>query len=87
LDRGDRLARVGVALRADAEEQLVAVRVRERPRTVGVCDVGLAAAILIDATIVRMVLVPALMRLLGERAWWTPRRWAERPTAVDGAAA
>jgi RND superfamily putative drug exporter len=36
--------------------------------------IGLAAAILIDATIVRMVLVPALMRLLGERAWWAPRR-------------
>ena len=35
--------------------------------------IGLATAILIDATIVRMILVPAVMRLLGERAWWTPR--------------
>lgn len=41
--------------------------------------IGLAAAIVIDAVIVRMVLVPALMRLLGERAWWTPRGWAARP--------
>ncbi len=41
--------------------------------------IGLAAAILIDATIVRMILVPALMRLLGERAWWTPRLLAARP--------
>jgi RND superfamily putative drug exporter len=36
--------------------------------------IGLAAAILIDAAIVRMILVPAVMRLLGERAWWRPGR-------------
>jgi uncharacterized membrane protein YdfJ with MMPL/SSD domain len=35
--------------------------------------VGIAAAILIDATIVRSLLVPALMRLLGEWNWWRPR--------------
>ncbi|HTU14000.1 MAG TPA: MMPL family transporter [Solirubrobacterales bacterium] len=34
--------------------------------------VGLAAAILIDAVIVRLILVPAVMALLGDRAWWTP---------------
>jgi RND superfamily putative drug exporter len=34
---------------------------------------GTAAAVLIDATIVRALLVPALMRLLGERNWWAPR--------------
>ncbi len=34
---------------------------------------GLAAAILIDATIVRMVLVPATMELLGDLNWWFPR--------------
>ena len=39
--------------------------------------VGLATAILIDATIVRMVLVPAVMELLGEKAWWAPR-WFKR---------
>ncbi|MCI0687729.1 MAG: MMPL family transporter [Sporichthyaceae bacterium] len=38
---------------------------------------GLAAAILIDATIVRAVLLPAVMALLGERNWYLPRwlRW------------
>jgi len=36
--------------------------------------VGLAAAILIDATIVRAVLLPATMKLLGERNWWLPQR-------------
>jgi RND superfamily putative drug exporter len=36
--------------------------------------IGLAAAILVDATIVRLVLVPALMQLLRRRAWWMPRR-------------
>ena len=32
-----------------------------------------AAAIFIDATVVRMLLVPAVMHLLGRRNWWMPR--------------
>jgi uncharacterized membrane protein YdfJ with MMPL/SSD domain len=36
--------------------------------------VGLAVAILIDATLVRAVLLPAAMKLLGERNWWLPKR-------------
>jgi uncharacterized membrane protein YdfJ with MMPL/SSD domain len=36
--------------------------------------VGLAAAILIDATIVRAVLLPATMKLLGKRNWYLPKR-------------
>jgi putative drug exporter of the RND superfamily len=35
--------------------------------------VGLAAAVLLDATIIRAVLLPAVMALLGERNWWLPR--------------
>jgi RND superfamily putative drug exporter len=38
---------------------------------------GLASAIVIDATIVRMVLVPATMALLGRANWWLPR-WLDR---------
>jgi RND superfamily putative drug exporter len=38
---------------------------------------GLATAIFVDATVVRMVLVPATMELLGERNWWLPR-WLDR---------
>ncbi len=38
---------------------------------------GLAIAVLIDATIVRMLLVPATMELLGDRNWWIPR-WLDR---------
>ena len=34
--------------------------------------IGLAAAIFLDATVVRMVLVPAVMQLLGSRNWWFP---------------
>ena len=39
--------------------------------------VGLAIAVLIDATLIRGVLLPASMKLLGERNWWLPRglRW------------
>ncbi len=35
--------------------------------------IGLAAAVLLDATVVRMVTVPAVMTLFGRRAWWLPR--------------
>jgi putative drug exporter of the RND superfamily len=37
---------------------------------------GLATAVLIDATLVRSVLVPASMKLLGDRNWYLPR-WLE----------
>jgi RND superfamily putative drug exporter len=40
--------------------------------------VGLSAAILVDATVIRLVVLPAVLVLLGERAW--PRR-ARRPGA------
>jgi uncharacterized membrane protein YdfJ with MMPL/SSD domain len=36
--------------------------------------VGLAVAVLLDATIIRGVLLPATMSLLGDRNWWLPRR-------------
>jgi RND superfamily putative drug exporter len=36
--------------------------------------VGLAAAILLDATVVRMVLVPATMKLLGNWNWYLPKK-------------
>ncbi len=35
--------------------------------------VGLAVAIALDATLVRLIMLPAVLTLLGERAWW-PRR-------------
>jgi RND superfamily putative drug exporter len=45
--------------------------------TAKLIGLGLAAAILIDATVVRMVLVPATMELLGEANWWLPG-WLDR---------
>ena len=39
--------------------------------------VGLSVAVLLDVTLVRMVLVPAAMSLLGHRAWWLPA-WLDR---------
>jgi uncharacterized membrane protein YdfJ with MMPL/SSD domain len=39
--------------------------------------IGLSVAILIDATLVRLVLVPAVMELLGDRNWWLPG-WLDR---------
>ena len=49
----------------------------EFERTMKMMGIGLATAILLDATIVRMVLVPGTMELLGDRNWWLPR-WLDR---------
>ena len=43
--------------------------------------VGMLVALLVDATLVRLVMVPATMKLLGRANWWAPgplRRWWER---------
>ncbi|WUJ71341.1 MMPL family transporter [Kribbella soli] len=45
--------------------------------TVKMLAVGMAVAVLIDASVVRMILVPSVMTLLGDRAWWLPR-WLDR---------
>ncbi len=49
----------------------------ESDRTIKLFGLGLAVAVLLDATIVRMLLVPATMELLGDRNWWLPR-WLDR---------
>ena len=41
--------------------------------TVSQLGIGLTIAVLLDATVVRIVLLPALMLLIGERVWWLPR--------------
>ena len=42
-----------------------------------IIGIGMAAAVIIDATIIRLVLVPSTMELLGDRNWWMPR-WLDR---------
>ncbi len=49
----------------------------EDDRILKLFGIGLAVAVLLDATLVRMLLVPATMELLGERNWWLPR-WLDR---------
>ena len=64
----------------------------EDDRIVKLFGLGLSMAVLLDATLVRMLLVPATMELLGERNWWLPG-WLDRilpvlhveGSAVDGA--
>jgi RND superfamily putative drug exporter len=46
-------------------------------RIIKLFGLGLAAAIFIDAVVIRSVLVPALMQLFGRRAWWLPT-WLDR---------
>ena len=45
--------------------------------------VGLGVAVLLDVTLVRMILVPAAMSLLGHRAWWLPRPLARVLPTID----
>jgi RND superfamily putative drug exporter len=55
-------------------------------RIVSAIGIGLGIAVLIDAFVVRLTLVPALMRLVGDRNWWYPR-WADKLTpnvSVEG---
>jgi putative drug exporter of the RND superfamily len=57
-------------------------------RIVAMIGIGLAVAVVVDAFVVRLTLVPALMTLLRDRNWYYPR-WAERVTprlSVEGAA-
>ncbi|MGN9780837.1 MMPL family transporter [Nonomuraea sp. ZG12] len=41
-------------------------------RALQIMGIGLAAGVLVDATVVRLILVPAAMEVLGERNWWFP---------------
>ena len=61
--------------------------VLEDDRVAKLFGLGLALAVLLDATVVRMLLVPATMELLGDRNWWIPA-WLDRiipKLNVDGA--
>jgi RND superfamily putative drug exporter len=51
--------------------------VLEDDRVLRMFGLGMAVAVLLDATLVRMLLVPATMELLGARNWWMPR-WLDR---------
>ncbi|HWC80178.1 MAG TPA: MMPL family transporter [Pseudonocardiaceae bacterium] len=57
-------------------------------QTMRFLGVGMIVALLLDATVVRMMLVPAVLRLLGRAAWWAPgplRRWQQRVGAHESA--
>jgi RND superfamily putative drug exporter len=46
-------------------------------RPLRIFGLGMATAVLVDATVVRLMLVPSIMQLLGRAAWWMPR-WLDR---------
>lgn len=46
-------------------------------RALRIFGLGMAAAVFVDATVVRLLLVPAVMQLLGRTAWWIPA-WLDR---------
>ncbi len=48
--------------------------------TVAQFGIGLTVAVLLDATVIRLILLPILMRLVGPRVWWLPGRTEAAPT-------
>lgn len=68
LERTGRITTTAALLLCVAIGSLVSSRLPNARELV----LGVVAAVLIDATIVRALLVPALMRLLGEANWWSP---------------
>ena len=50
--------------------------------TIKALGLGMAIAVVVDATLVRALVVPALMRLLGRANWWAPR-WLRRRRLVE----
>ncbi len=51
--------------------------------TVSQLGIGLSVAVLLDATVVRILLLPALMLLIGDRVWWLPEPLARRLPQID----
>jgi putative drug exporter of the RND superfamily len=51
--------------------------------TISQLGTGLTVAVLLDATVVRIVLLPALMLLLGDRVWWLPRSLEQALPKID----
>ena len=75
----DGLAKTARVITAAAAIMVVvfAAFLLEDDRVIKLFGVGLASAVLLDATVVRMLLVPATMELLGDRNWWLPG-WLDR---------
>ena len=85
LDNGDAHRAVAIGIGATARVITTAAAIMvvvftsfvlDPNPTVKMLAIGMAFAVLIDASLVRMVLVPSIMSLLGSRAWWLPR-WLE----------
>ena len=86
LDTGDAHRSVAIGIGATARVITTAAAIMivvfasfvlDPDPTVKMLAIGMAFAVLIDASLVRMVLVPSIMTLLGARAWWLPG-WMER---------
>jgi uncharacterized membrane protein YdfJ with MMPL/SSD domain len=87
--RGDNVAAVAAGLEATGKVVTSAALIMvvvfgafasSRVLLIQSLGVGLALAVALDATLVRALLVPATMRLLGDWNWWAPA-WLKRPTA------
>jgi RND superfamily putative drug exporter len=81
------LARTGRVITAAAAIMVVvfAALIPDDQVMIKVPGVGMVAAILVDATVIRLMLVPAVMHLLGSGNWWPSRaRHTLDPACPDG---
>ena len=88
VQRGVRAGRAVVTAAAAIMISVFAGFIFSDASTVRLIGFGLSFGVLLDAFIVRLLLIPAIMHLLGERAWWFPK-WLDRiiPNIdVEGAA-
>jgi RND superfamily putative drug exporter len=77
----DGLARTGPVINAAAGVMVVVFMTFALAGPIPLQEMGLilAVAVLLDATLVRLLLQPVALLLLGSRAWWTPALLARRP--------
>jgi RND superfamily putative drug exporter len=82
------LARTGPVITAAAAIMIAAFCGFVTGRVAGLQEfgAGLAIAVALDATVVRLLLVPSLVLVLGRRAWWAPAGWGRRDPGSPPAA-
>jgi RND superfamily putative drug exporter len=77
VDRGQAITGRTITALATIMVVVFAAFTLSTDRTIKIIGLGMAAAILVDALIVRTVLVPAIMHTLGRRNWYLPS-WLDR---------
>ena len=78
---------LGLELAEPLDEQALDARFGNNTKakfvTIKMFGIGLATSVLIDATLIRLVLLPAVMQLFGLNTWWIPNWLDDRLPLID----